>query len=160
MGQSQACLEWSAFLLRIRCTEVGKSVATSYNVNAAPSTLGASGPRRSLSRNFRRSFRLRPPAGVNYSNRRSIASTPPRDRERLCEHRAGEAPRKASLKAGKLVAERLRCHVIAVLGGLPNGVRDRVGLLGGKASAGQPAGDGMGVEHQIRLSRALGWPYG
>ena len=82
------------------------------------------------------------------------------DRERLCEHRAGEAPRKASLKAGKLVAERLRCHVIAVLGGLPNGVRDRVGLLGGKASAGQPAGDGMGVEHQIRLSRALGWPYG
>ena len=47
--------------------------------------------------------------------------------------------------------------MIAVLGGLPNGVGDRVGLLGGKASAGQPAGDGMTIKHEIMLLRAPRW---
>ena len=56
---------------------------------------------------------------------------------------------------GQFGAQRLRCHMVAVLRRLTDGIRDGIGLILGKAGAGQLTGDRMSVEHGIRLPR--GW---
>ena len=52
-------------------------------------------------------------------------------------------------------AEHVGCDMLAVLSGLPNGVRDGVGLFGCELGGSQRARDGVGVEHRPMVPRAV-----
>ena len=92
-------------------------------------------------------------AGTRYSIRRSIASTPPR----MASVCASIAPANRHVSRASRLASSARSPsgvtLLAVLGGLPQGVGDRVDLLAGQAAIGEPAGDRVGVEHPIMLPR-------
>ncbi len=66
-----------------------------------------------------------------------------------------DAPREIGAERGGLSTEDVRCDILAVLGCLPHGVCDGVGLCGGKLGVGWCAGDGMSVESRIMLPRVV-----
>ena len=76
------------------------------------------------------------------------------NRERVCQHRTSEAPRQASLQAGKIAlsGERLQFgarRIVPVLGGLAHDVGgDGTGLLGREARTGQLPCDCVGIDHK------------
>ncbi len=85
------------------------------------------------------------------------------NRERLFQHRTSEAPRQASLQAGKITlsGERLQFgarRIVPVLGGLAHDVDDGTGLLGREARTGQLPCDCVGIDHKIMLPRVLRVP--
>ena len=65
-----------------------------------------------------------------------------------------EAPveaRLARLDRGDGGVELVGRHVVAVFGGLADGVGDRVGLVGREIRIGERSGDSVGVEHRSVL---------
>lgn len=58
-----------------------------------------------------------------------------------------DAPCEIGAERSDFGAEQAGRDTLAVLGDLPNGVRDGVGLFGRELGGGQCASDGVGIEH-------------
>ena len=67
------------------------------------------------------------------------------------------APREITGERSDFGAQHVRRDMLTVLGGLPNGIRDGVGLFRRELGGGQRASDGVGVEHRGMVPRVLTW---
>lgn len=65
------------------------------------------------------------------------------------------APCEIGAEGSDFGAQHVRCDTLAVLGGLPNGVRDGVDLCRHELGAGQRASDGVGVKHRAMILNVL-----
>ena len=64
------------------------------------------------------------------------------------------APCEIGAERSDFGTEHVRRDMFEVLGGLPNCIRDGVGLFGRELGGGQCASDGVGVEHRAMVPRA------